>query len=214
MRAPGVRLVAIFLAVALLGGCTTTSSGEPGPATTGQSETESPQSSQSDEPDDLPSDGAPKVTDPLEADRFEQDPCQALTQSQVEEWNLVYPGKPFKGNFGNACEWLGPNNNGGNATIDFLSDEPRGMSSVYRSKNNGEFAFFEELEPVAGHPMAAYGTSDSRQKGGTCAVAVGLTDELAFLVFLVLSRNNIGQKDPCAIASQVGEMMLTTMGAG
>jgi hypothetical protein len=213
MQARGVRLLATLLVGAVLGGCTTTSAGDPGPAPTGQSETESIPSSSTDEPETLPSDGAPKVTSPLEASSIEQDPCQALTQAQAKELNVTYPGKPFKGNFGNACEWLGPNNNGGNATIDFLSDEPRGMSAVYRSKNNGEFAFFEELEPVAGHPMAAYGTSDSREKGGTCSVAVGLTDELVFIVFLGLSRANIGHKDPCATASQVGEMMLTTMGA-
>lgn len=146
-------------------------------------------------------------------DSFERDPCQALTRVQAEELNVLFPGKLYDRNFGKACEWLGRNKNGGNATIDFLSDDPRGMSSVYRSNNNGEFAFFEPLDPVAGHPMVAFGTSDTREKGGICSVAVGATDELAFIVFVALSMDNVGQKDPCEVASQVSEMMLTTMGA-
>jgi hypothetical protein len=212
MHARGVRVLAIIVGLAVLSGCTTTSAGDPGPAPTAGSESESPASS-SAESDDLPADGAPKVTSPLDADIFEQDPCQALTQSQAEELNVLYPGKPFDRNFGKACEWLGPNKNGGNATIDFLSDDPRGMSSIYRSNNNGEFAFFEPLDPVSGHPRAAFGTTDTRETAGICAVAVGLTDELVFIAFLKLSRANLGQKDPCALASQVSEMMLTTMGA-
>ncbi len=213
MRARGARLVAAILGVAMLGGCTSTSAGDPRPAPTSQSKPESSPSSPSNEQDALPSDGAPKVTSPLEADTFQQDPCQALTASQAKGLNVVFPGKPFKGNFGNACEWLGRNHNGGYAAIDFVSDDPRGMSSVYRSNSRGEFAFFEALEPFAGHPMAAFGIADAREEAGRCAVAVGLTDELAFGVFLDLSTENIGHKDPCAIASQVGRMMLTTMGA-
>lgn len=210
----GSRLLGIILGATLLGGCTTTSAGEPGPTPSAATESGSPApSSSADEPEDLPSDGAPRVTNPFEADRFEDDPCTALTQGQAKELYVVYPGKPFKGNFGNACEWRGPNYNGGSAAIDFLSDEPRGMSAVYRSHNKGEFAFFEELDAVGGHPMAAYGTAGSRKSGKNCAVAVGLTDELVFLAFVSLSSANVGQKDPCVVGSQVAEMMLTTMGA-
>ena len=167
MRARGVRLVAAILGVAMLGGCTSTSAGDPRPAPTGQSKPESSPSSPSNEQDALPSDGAPKVTSPLEADTFQQDPCQALTASQAKGLNVVFPGKPFKGQFGNACEWKGPDYNGGSAAIDFISDDPRGMSSVYRSNSRGEFAFFEALEPFAGHPMAAFGIADTREEGGT-----------------------------------------------
>jgi hypothetical protein len=210
----GWRLLVTVLGVALLGGCTTTSAGEPGPAPSAPARTESPASpSISDGPDNLPSDGAPKVSNPFDAARFEQDPCLALSASQADELNVVHPGEPYDGTFGNACEWRGRNQSGGRAAIDFLSDEPRGLSSVYRSNNRGELAYFEPLDEVAGHPMAAFGLDDTRKSVGDCAVAVGLTDELVVTVFLTLSRANVGHKDPCEIGSQVAEMMLTTMGA-
>ena len=203
-------LLVVFLGAALVGGCTTSSAGEPAPKTS--NETSSPTSS-AEQSEGLPSDGAPKVANPLDASRFEQNPCPALTSAQAKELNVVHPGEPYEGRVGNGCEWQGPDRNGGRAAIEFLSDDRRGMSSVYRSSNRGEFAFFEPLDPVAGHPLAAFGIADSRESGGYCAVAVGLSDELVATVFLHLSRANIGHKDPCEIGSQVAEMMLTTMGA-
>ncbi|MGH3877623.1 MAG: DUF3558 domain-containing protein [Actinophytocola sp.] len=205
-------LLVVVIGAALVTGCTATSSGEPAPET--PTETESSASPSSvEQPDDLPSDGAPKVANPLDASQFEQDPCRALTQAQATELNIVHPGEPYEGSFGNACEWQGPDRDGGRVAIDFLSDDRRGMSSVYRSSDRGEFAFFEPLDSVAGHPLAAFGIADSRESEGYCAVAVGITDELVVTVFLNLSRVNVRHKDPCEIGAQVAEMTLTTMGA-
>lgn len=201
-------------AVLAAAGCTTTSAGEAGPATTVAPETTSSGAApSSDESDGLPSDGAPKVADPFDGGRFEHDPCQALTESQTTELNIGFPGEPDDGTFGKGCSWQGRNDNGGHATISFLSEEPRGLSAIYRSKNRGEFAFFLELGPVAGHPAVAYGTADTRKAGGHCAVGVGLTDELVFVVYLDLSAANVGHKDPCQVGTDVAGMMLTTMGA-
>jgi hypothetical protein len=208
-------LLVIALGAALLSGCTTTSAGEAGPAPTSSTEDEtgSETTSSPEEPDDLPSDGAPEVTDPFDAGRFEQDPCLALTESQAKALNIGYPGEPSNGGFGKVCDWRNTELSGGRASISFLSDEPRGISSVYRSNNRGELAFFEKLDPLSGYPAVAYGTSDSRKTSGRCAVAVGLSDQLIFIVYLKLSTGNIGHKDPCVIGADVAKMMLTTMGA-
>lgn len=213
MRMRTSWLVATILGAAVASGCTTTSAGVAAPATTVSAETESSTLPSTTAPsdDDLPSDGAPKVTNPFDAERFEQDPCLTLSESQATELNVGYPGEPDKGPFGKRCAWKGPDLNSGRATVGFLSDEQRGMSSVYRSKNRGEFAFFDELDPVAGYPMVAFGVQDGRP-GGHCSVAVGLTDQLVYVVYLDLSAANVGHKDPCELGAQVAQMTLTTMG--
>ncbi len=58
----------------------------------------------------------------------------------------------------------------------------------------------------------AFGVDDGRP-GGHCSVAVGLTDQLVYVVYLDLSAGNVGQKDPCELGAQVAQMTLTTMGA-
>jgi hypothetical protein len=59
----------------------------------------------------------------------------------------------------------------------------------------------------------ARGHSDDRNDGYR-SIVVGASDEIAFDVFLHLSRANIGQRDPCEVATQVAEMALQTMKQG
>src|SRR5690242_512041 len=85
-------------------GCTTISPGEATPATTSESSTAGSTSSSGDE-GDLPSDGAPKVKDPLDTTRFEQDPCSSLSTKQAQDLNLPTNGKQEEIPYGVGCEW-------------------------------------------------------------------------------------------------------------
>ncbi|MGH3481511.1 MAG: DUF3558 family protein, partial [Nocardioidaceae bacterium] len=83
----------VVLAVALAG-CSDREPGQAQPVDTG-----GPTSTSSDEPpdtsssgeDELPSNGAPEVENPIDASEFEQQPCRMLTDAQARQAGLVPP---------------------------------------------------------------------------------------------------------------------------
>lgn len=202
------RLALVLTGLVLTGlvtGCTTTSSGDPRPGTTGAR----PPSGSAEPAGALPSDGAPKVPAPLDTARFQQDPCQALTSAQTRTLNVGAAGEPVETALGNACDWRNPETRGF-VEIAFLVESTRGLSAAYEANADGEWAFFDELPAIEGHPAVAYGGVDDRDQGA-CSVLVGVSDELAFESAVRLSGANVGQKDPCAAAAQVAGMALVTM---
>jgi hypothetical protein len=195
------------LSVAVLAGCTTTSSGTPLPGATSSAE-DTPSSAPSEENDALPSDGAPKVTNPIDASHFEQNPCDMLTTAQAQDLDLG-PGKRQDTNFGKGCDWRN-SQNGGSIAINFASAGMRGLSSTYRSNKNGDFTYFEAIDDIEGHPAVAYDINTANPTA-VCFVAVGLTDQLTFSTRVALSANNVGKKDPCELSAMVAGIMMKNM---
>jgi hypothetical protein len=205
-KAPLVGLLCLAVA-----GCTTVSRGEPTPAPTSQMSTtgSSPPSSSGGE-DDLPSHGAPKVEEPLEdTSRFEQNPCSVLTTAQAQELDLPASGEQEDGALGLDCEWFNSDTRG-EVTIGFLTNSRNGLSGFYAANQRGEYPYFIELPPIEGYPAIASDVVDRRSEGA-CIVDVGVTDQLAFGVYLVLSQVNVRKKDPCETAALVAGMALRTM---
>jgi hypothetical protein len=208
VRAPPSGFVAaVLLGVALITGCTTTSTGEPRPADE-LSATESSASAPSGT-DSLPSNGAPRVDNPLDTTRFQQDPCLALTTAQLRRLDVGPAGEPVDTALGNACDWRNSETRGF-AEIAFLEEIPRGLSAAYEANDNGDWAFFEERPAIEGYPAVSYGGVDNRA-GGECSVLVGVSDELVFESVVRLSEGNVGRTDPCDKAAEVAGMALQTM---
>lgn len=205
-------------AVAMLTACTTTSPGRAEPAPTRSTETTAtdvpPSTSGEAQPSGkpLPSDGAPKVKNPLDTSRFEQDPCLALTDAQVQQLNLTGERTRDERPFGNACEWRNPETRG-SADLYFLNKIGRGLSGTYWANKQGSYAFFIELPEIEGFPAVAHGGSTDRTNG-YCYVEVGVSDMLAYQLSGQLSRANVGKKDPCEMTTQAAALMLQTMKAG
>lgn len=214
MRSRSTRLAAGLLVVLLSAGCTTTSQGEPGPATDQPETTEPTGSSGTDQPDegDLPSDGAPPVENPLDTTTFQQDPCLSLTAAQTKELNVPTSGKPYEEVLGNGCEWRNDETRG-KTNVVFLDRDPRGLSALYKANKAGKWAYFEELSPIDGYPAITRDVVDDRDIGN-CTVIVGVSDEIAFATILQLSEANVGKKDPCEVGVQVAGMALQTMKQG
>jgi hypothetical protein len=211
LRNRRTKAAAAAVCALVVTGCTTVSAGSPTPDPADASGT--PSSDAGTPPpaeEDLPSDGAPKVTDPIDVSHFEQNPCDVLTPDQAQELGVDPTGKPEEDGFGKICRWRSPDVNGGATTISFFSSDNRGMSSIYRSHAKGELKYFAPLE-VEGQPAAAYDVNSSKKPTAACFVAVGLTDELAFSSYTTLSSGNIGQRDPCQAGAQVASMMVKTM---
>jgi uncharacterized protein DUF3558 len=214
MLSRSTRLAVSLLALLLSAACTTTSQGEPGPATDHPQTTGPTDSSPTDQPgeDDLPSDGAPEVSNPLDTTTFQQDPCRALTPAQTKELNVPTSGKPYDEVLGNGCEWRNDETRGKTDVV-FLDRDPRGLSALYKANKAGKWAYFEELSPIDGYPAITRDVVDDRDIGN-CTVIVGVSDEIAFATILQLSEANVGKKDPCEVGAQVAGMALQTMTQG
>lgn len=171
-----------------------------------------PPSTTGEETSALPYAGAPRVEDPLDTSRFEQDPCQALSSAQAVDLEVEWPGESRDAPLGKACTWRSQNDS--RALVEVASQDkyPHGLSAVYQAEEDGKWAFFTELDPVEGYPAVSYGQVDQRDTGG-CRVEVGLSDEIAFDVVLQLSATNVGKKDPCETAAMVAGMVVETMKA-
>ncbi len=204
------RSLTLLIGLAVLAGCTSTSEGTPRPTTDDTAENTPPSSSEEPDGDELPFAGAPEVTDPLDTDRFQQDPCQALTATQAQELAVTFPGGPYDGALGKACEWKSPTDRLAAVDVRFLSDDPRGLSALYLANESGGYVYFDELAPIEGYPAVARDGVDDRDIG-KCTVVTGTSDEDAFEVVLRLSQANVGEKDPCETAALVAEMALSTM---
>jgi hypothetical protein len=214
MGSSGFRLLIAVVAVALLAGCTTTSTGDPAPVDSSSDPGPSTSSTPSEtDPgnEDLPFAGAPKVDNPLDTGTFQDDPCQSLTSSQSGELNVGPSGQPIEAPLGNACEWRNDETHG-YVQITFNDDNPVGLSGEYRANEQGKFAYFDELE-VDGYPAVSNDVVDRRPRG-ICVVVVGVSDEIGFVTSLQLSQANVGQTDPCDKAAEVAGMALQTMKQG
>lgn len=200
MRTQLAVLVAL-LSVAVVSGCTTTSSGTPLPgSSTSASSTEASS-------DDLPSDGAPKVENPLDVSQFEQSPCDVLTAEDANTLNVPATGRQDGDSSGESCYWNNPETRG-SLSVSFLSSEDRGLSAVYARK--GKYAYFEPIDDVEGHPGVAF-NPDKDEPTIDCGVMVGVTDQLVFMTRVALSEGNVGRRKPCDAAAQAAGMMMKTM---
>lgn len=196
-------LAASLLGLTMIAGCTTVSQGTPRPT----------ESSTGSGDEELPFAGAPKVDNPLDTSRYEQDPCKSLTSDQTTSLNLPATGTIDKRiALGIACDWFNPDTRG-EATIAFLTDDPRGLSPEYDANDRGRWVYFEELPKIEGYPAVARAGTDDRDIGG-CSVVVGVADDMVFESIVQLSQANIKHKDPCELAVQVAGMALKTMKAG
>jgi hypothetical protein len=205
----GLSMLAI---VGTLVGCSGTGAGNPASATaTPQSPVSSATSGGSQGGGDLPSDGAPRVGNPLDPSAFVQAPCQMLTSTQVTELlGSAVPGTPGQGAVAQSCDWRN-RESGAHVTAQFETSTKRGLSAAYAARKS--YALWEEYPSIAGYPGVAYGPSDTRQDGN-CTIAVGVSDQLSFDISLFLSTAKRGQKDPCEVARVAAERAVQTMKSG
>ncbi|MBE8517643.1 DUF3558 domain-containing protein [Amycolatopsis sp. H6(2020)] len=156
----------------------------------------------------LPGPGVPKVLHPVDVARFKQEPCGALTDSQVAELlGSGVSGKPdLRAPAGPTCSWDAADVSQAGIGVIFMNADQLGLTSVYEAKDK-QYQFFQPMESIDGFPIVAYGVSDERTSRGRCAVALGVSDTQAVDIHVAQSEKNVGKKDPCvathAIAAQV-----------
>ncbi|MGB3437574.1 MAG: DUF3558 domain-containing protein [Actinophytocola sp.] len=212
MRICSLTLLAALAAIVAVAGCTSTSEGSPRAVPGHTADDSGASTPPPTETADLPYAGAPAVKSPMDSERFQQDPCQALTADQADVLNVETPGKLRDGGLGNACEFRGLSDRRALVEIASLDKNPYGVSALYQAEQDGKLAFLTPLEPIEGYPAVAYGAPDERETGG-CSVVIGASDEIAFEIVLQLSTDKVGKKEPCETAAMVAGMVVETMKA-
>ncbi|WP_414936035.1 DUF3558 domain-containing protein [Amycolatopsis sp. cmx-11-51] len=198
----------LSLATLALAACSNpTTNGTPTPTSGGSSSPPSTSTS-------LPS-GVPKVEHPIDVTRFKQDPCTALTKTQVEDLlgspNTETVPRP-DGEAGPACRWSIPSTAQPRVNVIFGSSPDGGTASVYAAKGN-TYKLVEPLESIDGYPVTAYGVVDRRAEGA-CSVSLGISDTETVGIAATQSTANVGKKDPCAAAREGAIRVLATIRGG
>ncbi|WP_432849192.1 DUF3558 domain-containing protein [Amycolatopsis sp. CA-161197] len=159
----------------------------------------------------LPHSGAPKVQNPLPASVLAGDPCQqALTADQLEKILGTAPqGKRDDASIGPACNWTNADT-AAVVGVGYTSQTHQGLSALYQN-TKPQATVWKELAPIQGFPAVAHSTYESGTNTGFCQVSVGIADDLSFDASLGLSTAKIGKVDPCGVAEQVADMVVTNL---
>lgn len=201
-------LTTLAIASALtLAGCSSEGSGQP---TTGDPGANGEPTVDAGSGTKTPDVTAPEVAKPISnIERYKQDPCKILTKSQATELgyaNLIEREKDASD--GPACRWRDSDTN--EVAIVVLSDQPDGLTGVYRNRDS--FDYFEPTE-VAGYPGLFAGVVDDRADGG-CAMDVGVTDQQVITLSASMLPGTAAAERPCEILKRAGKMAVKTMSAG
>jgi uncharacterized protein DUF3558 len=159
----------------------------------------------------LPFSGAPKVANPLDVQKFEDDPCLALTPQQVQQVE-VGPGKKTEEALGPECIWRKPEDVA-SINLYFLRDSKEGLSAFYRASDDGKYDKFEPVEDVSGFPAVVVGNEGDDARG-VCYMYIGLSDELAVQLAVQQSSQKRGTVDPCEVTKAVSQLIVENMKAG
>ncbi|WP_244199865.1 DUF3558 family protein [Amycolatopsis thailandensis] len=135
----------------------------------------------------LPYAGAPKVANPLSATVLSGDPCvDALTPEQVRPI-LGAPLKQSRDDLaavGPACTWANLDR-GSQLNVGYATVAKTGLSGVYQN-TKPQSGVWRPIADVQGFPAVAHAGSPGQTTKDLCVVTVGLADEFAVDVAVVL----------------------------
>jgi hypothetical protein len=201
-------LVGLGATLLVVAACTSPKNGTASPTSTGAitSPTGGPHSG-------LPDAGAPEVPTPIDTTDFQQKPCTTLTAAQIAELlgPDVRPKEDPNDLAGPSCFWHPTSVTQATVSVIYNTKNQRGLTAIYE-KQGTTFPLFVPMEPIDGYPTVAYGQADLRSKG-SCAIALGTSDQQVVDVSVALSEGNVGKKDPCAAAHEVTATVLNNLRA-
>ncbi|WP_081655371.1 DUF3558 domain-containing protein [Amycolatopsis orientalis] len=161
--------------------------------------------------------GAPSVPAPLDPTALEKNPCAAMTADQVASL-----GAPLKGTVpqpddptGPSCGWRfatdeAPSSVSG--TVFTKDPSHGGISGLYGQKQAGGVTQFEAFS-ANGYPGVVYNAS-SNPPPGSCALAVGLRDDLAYTISVSLDALKQPFADGCELGKKVAGYVIQYLQKG
>ena len=127
------------------------------------------------------SSAAPKVTHPLDASKFVQAPCTALTTSDLAALALSHDlvSSADHNPDGPGCNWTGDNNaQSSSISVGWLAGDKNGLSDLYTQKSGAPYWI---PTTVSGYPAVFYDPNGDLRSQGSCVINVGVNDNLFFL---------------------------------
>lgn len=164
---------------------------------------------------DTPAGGAPKVGSPLPDKVLDGNPCDnAITSEQLTDFlGQTLPAKPNNDALGPGCHWGSASGSGAGINVTYQTKSDQGLNLAYQNVQP-KAARWIVLDPVQGYPAVAYASNggvDPNDKR-TCVIVVGVTDQLAYAVALVLGNNAYKEgKDSCVIGRDVADAVMTNL---
>ncbi|HEV7950160.1 MAG TPA: DUF3558 domain-containing protein [Glaciihabitans sp.] len=152
---------------------------------------------------------APQVPNPLDASKFEQDPCTVLSQAQASQVANLTTSSKADGNVAPICSWADNDHN--TVAFGFVPGNG-GLSTVYKNQDN-KSGYFKVAPDVAGYPAAFFGSHDDRNDGG-CQVAVGVSNDEVITISADFRNSSPYYSDPCSMAVKAAEAAMATLKGG
>lgn len=168
---------------------------------------------------------SPRVEAPIDPTPFVANPCQLVPESKLAALGRVNPPEPdvdsnaAKKLLGPGCTWLAADT--GEPTIgirihtlqvEHAEEGFEGLEGIYQAKQSGKIDHLQPLQ-LAGHPdypAVVYGQA-AEINAGTCAVSVGIADDLTYSVQTIQEED---PKNACTISQRVAEIALESMLSG
>ncbi len=197
MRYRSVAIIAAAISAATIAGCGTENPGTP---TTGQTASSSAESG-------LPRAGAPKVASPLKTGPFETDACSAATEPEINSTGVALKtAEPQDIAGGKGCLWI-LTNTSGTVTGNLNVNEPDGLSHLYALKAQGSgVTTFQPVPDIAGYPAVIY--ANGGEGNGVCNLAIGVRDDMMYVLTTQLFSGNPKYSDPCGLLGKIGEFAI------
>ncbi|MEU3763532.1 DUF3558 domain-containing protein [Amycolatopsis keratiniphila] len=152
----------------------------------------------------LPRAGAPAVQSPLKTDLLATDPCGAATKAEVEAvgGTLKSAAAEDIAN-GRGCAWIFAKS-AGNISGALNVSQPDGLSHLYALRAQGSgLTTFKPLPDIAGYPAVEY--ANGGEGRGACQLAVGLRDDVTYVLVTQLRRGSAYLEDPCGLTVKLAE---------
>jgi hypothetical protein len=152
---------------------------------------------------------APQVPNPLNVSKFEQDPCNVLSQAQAVQIANLTTSRKTDGNVAPICVWTDSDHN--RVTFGFIPGNG-GLTTSYKSQDS-KSGYFAVAPDVAGYPAVYAASHDDRNDGG-CLVAVGVSNDEVITVSASFRKPAPYYSDPCALVVKAAEAAMATLKGG
>ncbi|MFF0147007.1 DUF3558 family protein [Amycolatopsis sulphurea] len=107
-----------------------------------------------------------------------------------------------------SCSWTNAETTA-SIGVSYYPARNKGLSNAYTNVKP-QMKRWDVLPPIQGFPAVAYATQPGSTPN-TCDVLVGVTDRLSFLVDVAPRTSKMGKIDPCPLAADVANDVLTTL---
>lgn len=152
-----------------------------------------------------PGSEAPEVTHPLDIGDLESEPCDALTEEDLDRLGVVREGEQGESAAGEECAWNYLDILDGVLRFAVWARDADGLPGIYA--NRDYVAYFEPTE-VDGYPgVYADAVQEDPARAGRCNLYLGVNERNVLLLTVMLDRGPDKHR-PCEIADEFARLAL------